>query len=65
MICCSFLTGFRIGLYLQVWDASTLKHVHTISGLHHVVRALALNEAKVGRGTQAMQHVHILVLIMR
>ena len=32
---------------LQVWDAKTLTLKHTVSGLHHWVRALALNPERV------------------
>ncbi|OWF34765.1 E3 ubiquitin-protein ligase TRAF7-like isoform X1 [Mizuhopecten yessoensis] len=31
---------------IKVWEAKTLTHKHTISGLHHWVRALCLNKAK-------------------
>lgn len=31
---------------IKVWEAKTLNHKHTISGLHHWVRALCLNTTK-------------------
>ncbi|XP_033754301.1 E3 ubiquitin-protein ligase TRAF7-like isoform X2 [Pecten maximus] len=31
---------------IKVWEAKTLTHKHTVSGLHHWVRALCLNRAK-------------------